>query len=227
MRLTFREGRYRLSVARLLWAIVAMFVVMPFVDQFPYGGLVEAVLFTLLLLAGINAVGGRRRTQVGAALLSIPTVVARWLCHLWPDTLPMELYLLGGIAFVAFVIFHLFRFVLTAPQVNSEVLCAAISIYLLLAVVWSILYTLLARWDPAAIVFESPYGADTKMTSFTALYFSVQMLTTIAFGDIMPASNVARMMTLVEATAGVLYMAILVARLVGLYSTTTSGDSTA
>ena len=56
------------------------------------------------------------------------------------------------------------------------------------------------------------------MVGFTALYFSVQILTTITFGDILPASNIARMLAIVEAAAGVFYLAIMIARLVGLYS---------
>ena len=46
----------------------------------------------------------------------------------------------------------------------------------------------------------------------------MQVITTITFGDILPLSNIARMMTIVEATAGVFYMAILISRLVGLYA---------
>jgi hypothetical protein len=119
---------------------------------------------------------------------------------------------------VSFVIFHLLRFVVAAPQVNSEVLCAAVAIYLLFAIVWAFIYTLLARWQPGAFDLTNANDAKNAMTGFTALYFSVQILTTITFGDILPVSNVARMLALVQSTSGVFYMAILVARLVGLYS---------
>jgi hypothetical protein len=85
-------------------------------------------------------------------------------------------------------------------------------------VAWSFLYTLLARSDPSAITFTSPSDAKAVLAGFNALYFSVQVLTTITFGDIVPVSNTARMMALVEAIVGVFYLAILVARLVGLYS---------
>jgi hypothetical protein len=108
--------------------------------------------------------------------------------------------------------------VISAPVVNAEVLCAAISIYLLFAVAWAFLYTLLARWEPNAFVFTDASAAKQSLSGFTALYFSVQILTTITFGDILPLSNIARMMSIVEATAGVFYLAILISRLVGLYA---------
>jgi hypothetical protein len=217
-RATVQEGLHRLSVAHLLTAIVVLFVVEPFVDRWRYGDVVESVLFTLVMLAAVSAIGGRRTTLIVAAILAAPALITRWLTHIWPDLFPHDLHLVVAILFVGFVIYHLFRFVISAPAVNAEVLCSAISIYLLFAVAWSFAYTVLARADPNAFTYSNPADEKSGLSGFTALYFSVQILTTITFGDIMPASNVARMMSLVEASAGVFYLAILIARLVGLYS---------
>jgi hypothetical protein len=216
--LTLQEGRYRLSVAHLLITIVVLFMVMPFVDQLAYGHFVETIVLTVVMLAAVNAVGGRRSMLIAAAVLATPAILTRWLYHLWPESVLNDLYLIAATAFVSFVIFQLLKFVLAAPQVNGEVLCAAVSIYLLLAVVWAFLYTLLARWQPDAFNWTTAGDGKVVMAGFTALYFSVQILTTITFGDILPVSNVARMLALVQSTSGVFYMAILVARLVGLYS---------
>jgi hypothetical protein len=212
------EGRRRLSVAHLLIAIVVLFVVAPFVDRVAYGHLIESLVFTVVLVAGVNAVGGRRRTLLVAAVLAAPVILIRWLNHLWPELLPADLGLVTALLFVSYVLVHLLRFVIAAPVVNAEVLCAAISIYLLYAVAWGFVYTLLYRWDPSWFVFTEPTDADATLTGFTALYFSVQILTTVTFGDILPVSNIARMMALVEATVGIFYLAILISRLVGLYS---------
>ncbi len=56
------------------------------------------------------------------------------------------------------------------------------------------------------------------MNGFTSLYFSFITLSTVGYGDIVPASEVARMLAMVEAMFGMFYMAMLVARLVSLYS---------
>ncbi|TWU29610.1 potassium channel family protein [Bythopirellula polymerisocia] len=212
------EGRYRLSVAHLLVALVAMFVVQPFVDHMAYGYLVASVFFTIVLLVAVNAVGGQRRSQIAAALLAAPAVGASWLQHVWPDSLLNDFYFFFSIVFIIYVIVHLFRFVVFAPSVNDEVLCASIAIYLLLAVAWALLYTLLALWDPGAIIFTEAADAHSKLEGFKSLYFSVQIITTITFGDIMPISDTARMLALVEATFGMFYLAILVSRLVGAYT---------
>jgi len=59
------------------------------------------------------------------------------------------------------------------------------------------------------------------MDGFNALYYSFVTLTTMGYGDIVPVSRAARMLAVSEATTGVLYMSVLIARLVGMYSTVT------
>jgi hypothetical protein len=218
--LPIREGRHRFSVAHLLVAIVALFVIMPLVDRLPYGESIETAAFTFVLLAAVNAVGGQRRIQILAGVMAAPAVLAHWLHHLWPDLVPVEVRLVADLVFVSYVIAHLFRFVLVAPVVNAEVICAAISIFLLLAVAWSFVYMMLAIWEPDSFTYTESTGdaPAPQLVGFLALYFSVQVITTITFGDIMPVSNVARMLTLAEATTGMFYMAILISRLVGVYA---------
>lgn len=220
----FREGRYRLSVAHLLAALVALFVVQPMVDQLPYGDLIESLVLTIMLFAAVNAIGGRRKTHAIAALIVAPAILTRWIDHFCPGLLPLELSLIAALLFVAFVTAHLFRFVIVAPRVNDEVLYAAIAVFLLLAIAWSLFYTLLARWDPQAFVFTEAAHSEAQLENFLAVYFSVQVITTITFGDIMPVSNVARMAVLLEATVGMFYLAILVSRLVGAYTSEPASD---
>ena len=56
------------------------------------------------------------------------------------------------------------------------------------------------------------------MGGFNAFYFSFSTLTTVGFGDITPLSKVARTLAVMEAVTGTLYLAILISRLVGMYS---------
>jgi hypothetical protein len=195
-----------------------MFVVSPFADEFRFGQFAEALAFTAVLMFAMNAIGRRRRTLVAAGLLLAPALVTRWIDHFYPGLLPIELRSIAAIVFVTFVIWHLLRFVMTSPTVTSEVLCASLAIYLLYAVAWAFLYSILAASHPDAFTWTVPAGANRAIKGFTALYFSMEILTAIAFGDIMPVSNVARMLTLVQATSGIFYVTILIARLVGLYS---------
>src|SRR5262245_25831443 len=219
---TAREGFSPVSVAQFLIALVLLLVTAPFMDQLAYGDLVEAVLMTLVLLSAVMAVGGRRTTLIAGAVLVTPALVGRWIDHVWPDLLPREVTLTAAIVFVAFVIVHLFRFILRSPKVDSEVLCAACAAYLMMGMLWAFAFALVERWDPDSFVFT--VGSDHSMAGFQGLYFSLGTLTTVDYGDIIPLSNVARMLAISEATIGVFYVAILIARLVSLYSSKQSSE---
>jgi hypothetical protein len=223
---TIYEGVNRLSVAHLLAAIIVLFIIMPLADELTYGSLLESIAFSFVLLAAVSAVGGQRRALITAAALFVPALLARWLHHVWPQLFTENLYQLVAIVFVTYIVSHLFRFVITAPSVNLDVLCAAISIFLLYAVAWGFVYTVYADARPTSFKLSDTLGDNAHLSGFLALYFSMQVLTTITFGDVLPASNAARMMCLVEATTGVFYMATMIARLVGLYTgQATSRDS--
>jgi hypothetical protein len=188
------------------------------VDELRNGVLIDASLITLVLLSAVLAVGGRRRTLLMAGVLVLPALVATWLDHFQPGLVPTELTLVAAIVFVVFVILHLLSFILRAPWVSAEVLCAAVATYLMMAILWTFGYMLVARLVPHSFEFTPPADPHRSMARFEALYFSLCTLTTAAYGDIIPVSNAARMLAMMESTTGVLFLAVLIARLVGLYS---------
>jgi voltage-gated potassium channel Kch len=63
------------------------------------------------------------------------------------------------------------------------------------------------------------------MNGFNGIYFSFITLSTVGYGDITPVSRAARWLAALEAMTGLLYVAVLIARLVSLYSRTESRNS--
>jgi hypothetical protein len=216
---TATQGLFRLSMAYFLAALILLLVTLPFVMELSYGQRIESALVTLVLLTAVLAVGGRRRSLLAAGALVTPALVGHWLWHLQPDLAPRELSLVAGIAFAAFVTGHLLRFILCAPRVNSEVLCAAVSTYLMMGLLWSFAYTLVGRLVPRAFLFTVHPDVNRTLAGFESLYFSFATLTTVGYGDIVPVANVARLLAMVESTTGTFYVTILIARLVSLYAT--------
>jgi hypothetical protein len=218
LRVVTHSGLVRLSVARFLVALVLLVIAAPFIEHFRNGVLVETGLVTLAMCMGVFAVGARRQTLMLAIILASPAVLGNWANHLWPESYPMEAVLAARLVFLGFIMSHLMRFILRARRVDSEVLCAGISIYLLLGLLWTFAYTLVARVTPDAFAFSVPASAGHSMTGFTAFYFSIITLTTVGYGDVTPVSNVARMLAMLEAMTGTLFVGVLIARLVSLYS---------
>jgi len=214
-----RFGVLRFSAVEMLIALVLLFVATPFIESLPGGDLIEAALMSLFFLSAVLAVGGRRGMLVLTILLSLPAVVGKWLHHLQPHAHSPVLFLVSAIVFLAFIVIQVLRFVLTAKRVNAEVLCASISAYLTMGLIWAMAYRLVATFSATAFAFSSPEAANRPMEGFTAFYFSFVTLSTVGYGDITPVSSVARMLAVLESMTGTLYVAVLIARLVALYST--------
>ncbi|HTD17152.1 MAG TPA: potassium channel family protein [Chthoniobacterales bacterium] len=192
-------------------------IVSPIVDPLKSGALIETMLMTLVLLCAVLSIAGGRRALVGVALVA-PAVIGEWVNFWQPELLIYVLTRGAGLLFIGFVVVQLLRFILYAPRVDSEVLCAAIAGYLLSGLAWSLAYALLSRLDPSSFVFTLGPTSSQSMNGFTGLYFSFITLSTVGYGDIVPVSEVARMLAMVEAMFGMFYMTLLIARLVSLYS---------
>ena len=211
-------GLFRFSVSGFLVALVLQLVALPAMQHFDNPTRLEAISLTIVMAMAVQAVGHRRRELVLAGVLVLPAIAGRWLFHFWPEHVLPEIYLGSALIFILFVIIQFLRFILRAPRVDSEVLCAGVSTYLMLGLLWSFAYLFLAARAADAFVFNVGRDAAHGMDSFTSLYFSFATLSTVGYGDITPASNMARMLAAAEAITGTLFVAVLISRLVSLYS---------
>jgi voltage-gated potassium channel len=208
---------FRFSVGYFLGVLVLNILIAPFVNRLPNGVLIETMLMTLLLLFAVLSIAGGQRALLGVLLVA-PAGIGEWLNFWWPEMLIYVITRGAGLLFIGFVIVQLLRFIVYAPRVDSEVLCAAVAGYLLSGLAWSIAYTLLDRLDPNAFAFTFGPKYGQSLQAFTGIYFSFITLCTLGYGDIVPVSDVARMLAMVEAMFGMFYVSLLIARLVSLYS---------
>ncbi len=208
---------HRFSTVELLVALALLFLFFPFVEEVKGGDIIVAILLSLVLLSAVLAVADRKGVFFIALVLAIPAIAGRWINHFRPDLVPPPVFLIAGLALIAFVVANLLLFVLRAPSVNTEVLCASISAYLMLGLLWTVAYWLVAQVTPNAFAFNS--GPKESMGGFNAFYFSFITLSTVGYGDITPVSRIARWLAATEAMTGLLYVTVLIARLVSLYST--------
>jgi len=214
----------RFSTVELLVVLVLWLVSAPFILRFDRGVVIEAVIMTVVMLSAVIAIGGRRRTLIVAAVLVAPACVCKWINHMRPDLMPPAIHATAVVVFMVFVVVHLRRFILHAPRVNTEVLCAGISGYLLMGILWALAYVLVAQLVPES--FSLGGKPDRTMAGMEAVYFSFVTLCTVGYGDIFPISDVARMLAILEAMSGVFYVTVLIARLVAMYSTRKQPDVT-
>jgi hypothetical protein len=106
------------------------------------------------------------------------------------------------------------RHALQAGQVDAERIFAALDAYLLAGLIFGVGYWLLDQTWPTSFGTASTSDFDLAR----AIYFSFVTIATLGYGDIVPTSDAARGLVILEAVGGQMYLAVLVARLVSLYS---------
>jgi len=199
----------------LLAAQLGLILVYPFVaDDRPMPA-VAAGFVLAIFVAALWVVAGERRVRVVATLLVIPTIVANLLSAAAPDRYPILPAVAFGTVFLGFITVVIFRGVVQSRTVTTETLYGAITAYLLLGITWAWGYVLVEQLHPGA--FRCASAADGRVVPPDLTFLSFITLTSVGYGDIVPVSRHARALAILEAVAGQMYLAVFVARLVGMH----------
>lgn len=108
------------------------------------------------------------------------------------------------------------QFALREGVVDSERIYAALSVYLLAGLVFGVAFHVLEGILPGSLRATSAGSAPAAANLQDAIYFSFVTLATLGYGDVVPATAVARSLATLEAVGAQLYLAVLIARLVSL-----------
>ncbi len=216
--------------------LLAFYVVVPIVRELRgsaagWPQIFEGIFFVGILGSAAFSVTKNLRSLLLALFLGVPTAVL-WAFHLYFQAPALRIGRdLLSIAFLAYVIFEVFRYIFTSPRVTRDVVFASLCIYLLFGLMWSQAFAVDIELDPGAFIYTlGDGGTETTIRELkkpgTLMYFSFATLTTLGYGDIVPRSEVSRMLTTVEAVTAQLYVAVLIARLVGLHIAGPADQST-
>ena len=105
------------------------------------------------------------------------------------------------------------RRVLAKPTVTIQSIYGALSAYLIIGLMFAAWYAAIQRLDSTQDFFANNQPANTQ----TLQYFSFTTLTTLGYGDFTAARSDGRSIAVMEAVAGQVFLATLVARLVSAY----------
>jgi voltage-gated potassium channel len=194
----------------LFYVLVFTLVASPLTATFRLSGtLIESLLAASLLAALIPVDAGNIRSLLVAALIALwlARLVSAWLGHPTLSEVTLSAWTLVG--FFAAVV--ALRFTMRGKKVDAEHLFAALSAYLMAGLYFGLLYWALEQIHPGSIAASNFFRSG-------AIYYSFVTLATIGYGDIVPRTDVARGTAIVEGIGGQLFLAVLVARLMSLYS---------
>jgi len=175
------------------------------------------LLFDLVLLAGVYSVGaGRHRWSF--LTLTVVTLAVRWGQHLYGiPSLDVGALLITAVWLlyaVWIIIAHLFQ----RRDVTVDTILGAVVTYLLVAVAFTMIFQVIEIWHPGSFLGLPEHALDKQPDlASSMMYFSLVCITTMGYGDIVPISSLARPLAVLEGVFGQLYLAVMIARLVGLH----------
>lgn len=210
--------------ASLLFVLLFMIVVGPLVPIEDTWFIVE-LMFNAILIAGVYSVRADKK-HWGFIVLTVVTLAVRW-GELLSGARGMDVTALAitvvwiGYA-VSIIIAHLFRM----REVTLDTILGAMVTYLLVAVAFMMMFQILETVSPGSFsgLPEEAIGNRNQLGN-AMMYFSLVCITTMGFGDIVPSSDLAQPLAVIEGVFGQLYLAVMIARLVGLHISSSSASS--
>ena len=187
------------------------------------GHLGPGIVREILLLSWVLAVSDKARTAIVVLVLGIGVVVSRWLFEFGFGMVFDNVSHVLGLVTVLIVSVAILTEVFRASQVTLHLVVGAVCVYLMLALLWTFFYDAIETLAPGAILVRAGSFPDiAKLPVADAnfikmLYFSLTTITTLGNSDI-TVTFFARQLAPVEAITGQLYLAVLIARLVGFSS---------
>jgi hypothetical protein len=212
-----REQLGRIFTQRCFYLFVVLLAlvgVVPFVETTPSGRLAVSAINLFVMIAAVAAVGRTVLSFVIILLLAGAAWTSQYLGISWDDARHVAHSWMFGAALYAVTIVYMLRYVFQPDVMTADKLFGAASAYLMLGVLWMFLYALIGNYYPGSFMTA---GAVTTPEVIDLLYFSFTVLTSTGFGDIVPVTRQARAICVLEQLAGALFVAILIARLAGVY----------
>lgn len=201
----------------LLVSIVTTFALGPFLEGYASINLLTDICLSSILVAAIPAVSDKRSTFHIALALACPYLVLKWGRDLASFSLPWNFAEMFGALFVSYVLVLILSFIARQRKASRDVIMAAVCGYFLLGLMWSFIYFFVESLLPGSFQFALDGPGDSNLF----IYFSFVTMTTVGYGDMLPLSNAARSLAILEAVMGQLYLAVTIARLVGIQASQT------
>ena len=191
----------------IIFAIMLVLLVNPFIRPLGLIGHLFSTLFLAMIpLASAYALTDDRKKAIIVLFIAAPFVTLDGLNVFFTNRPLMVVAISFGTILYFYIIALLVKNLLSIRVITADLIYCAISIYLLIAIMWAGIYTVIEGISPGSF----SEAADL-------IYFSFVTITTVGYGDVAPLSILSKRLAVFEATMGSIYMAVIIAMIVGRY----------
>lgn len=203
----FENYGYGMLAALILFGVTQLSVSM----REPWDTAARAVLSIAIYVVGLLSVASTRMRFIVGATLCAVALIDEALGFLATGQVTSVSGAELSVILLGFLIYCLTVDLFTRRGAVRTQLLASACLYVLLAILFSRIYLMLNEaFDGKAFAGTFSGPTSDRFSRDDALYYSFVTQTTVGFGDITPVARPARAISVVHATIGVLYIAVVV-----------------
>jgi hypothetical protein len=197
--------------------LLATLLLYPYAESSHLGYIAFRIIGSAAILISVYAAKIHRGLLVIAIILAIPALFQR-IFRPHTDATSFSIFSVTlNFVFDLLIVVVIFRHVFARDRANSETIFGALCVYLLVGFSFSNFYGIVAAFQPNAFYLDPQTNLHTTPVRFDFIYYSFSTMTSLGAAGITPVTPQARSFTILEAILGVLYLAVLIARLMGAY----------
>lgn len=211
----------RTTAAAALGLMTCFVALLPFFTESAFLVRMSRHLMALALVVAIWLDRERRAVAIAVTALAVLEVAAQWVSWGNRDAVGSFVSLAFMLTTAGYFVYRLW----IRPEADVSALIVATGLYFLLGICWGYAFSLLEMSVPGSFTHvclptESAAACVPEMGRYQRLsYFGFVTMTTLGYGDVVPANRPAEGLAAMAAVSGQLFMAILIGRLVGSYLT--------
>jgi len=198
----------------LFFSLISIMFLLPFVNAMPLLRFALVGQYSFVMFYLIFSARHIRTTYTIDIIVVLPTLLATWLDSIYQNESTFVFSYFSMITFFLYLQFLSITQIIHSRKVETNTIFGAMNIYMIAGLIWAYVYILLHHFDPLAFHMPSYELLTNQVEVFT--YYSFSTLTTLGYGDIVATSSQARMLSVLEAIFGQLYLAIVIAKLVSI-----------
>lgn len=208
----------RISHGQLLLMLIGLLIVQSLLgDQTRFERILVNFSLFALIMSAIQSLSERKwRVRISRLLGGVALAVSM-LTEVVDQIILVDLVYISYTIILVLLLVSLAESVFSLEPSNRDRIFGSISIYMVMGLIWAFLYSLLELNIPDSFNLEREKNAGIHSGLVSDMFFfSSVTITTLGYGDIIPLSKPARMLAAMEAMAGQLYIAVVIAHIVGM-----------
>ena len=224
MMYSYFETMRRFRFSLFLVSLFVFLIVYPLL-HYKFQGQIAIVEFIFMLLAmtGLNLLMHTKKALKIAAFLSVCIFFEILFSGYTNNQMLLSITIITELCFFVIIFISILNYVYAQQTIKINKLLAIVTSYLVLGILFALIYTLIFTFAPSSFQYTIGNGLS-ELKQFPhprffseALYFSFVTLSTLGYGDWVPIFGALKMLSALEAIIGQLFIAMLIARLVGIH----------